>query len=50
MTTITPEQLFAKIGLLQMENEYLRAELQRLQQEIAELRKEAKEDGKRKDN
>lgn len=42
---ITPEQLLAKIGMLVMENDILRAELGKLQQEKAQ--KEPEKDSKK---
>ena len=39
---ITPEQLFAKIGMLVIENDILRAEIVRLQEEKKTTRQEEK--------
>lgn len=36
---ITPEQILAKVGILVMENDLLRAELGKLQQEKTQLEK-----------
>jgi len=44
---LTPEQLFTKIGMLVMENDILRAELGKLQQEKVQREKEDKEDAKK---
>ena len=40
---LTPEQLFAKIGMMVMENDILRAELGKLQQEKIQREKEDQE-------
>jgi hypothetical protein len=39
---LTPEQLFTKIGILVMENDTLRAEIGKLQQEKVQREKELK--------
>jgi hypothetical protein len=45
MNQITPDQLLAKIGLLTMENDILRAELGKCQEKIKQL-ESAKESAK----
>jgi hypothetical protein len=46
---LSPEQLFAKIGMVVMENDILRAELGKLQKEKVQIEKELQEakDGKK---